>query len=166
LFNNNCDLASPSEVGGGWERRDLCLILVVVNGVPGGVMSEKGLGRKRIIGLRLTGDEYGLLEKNWKKSTIRKLSEYVRRVLFGKAVTVYTRNQSLDELVSELILLRKELNAIGVNFNQAVHRLHTLDHLPQMQRWLQGFERDKDGFFLKVEEIRLKVNSISEQWLQ
>ncbi|WP_426671895.1 plasmid mobilization protein [Mucilaginibacter sp. McL0603] len=129
-------------------------------------MEGKKTGRKRIIGLRLTGDEYGVLEKNWKKSTIRKLSEYVRRVLFGKAVTVYTRNQSLDELVAELVLLRKELNAIGVNFNQAVHRLHTLDHLPQMQRWLMGFESDRDVFFGKAEEIKQKVNSISEQWLQ
>ena len=129
-------------------------------------MGEKKTGRKRMVGLRLTGDEYGVLEKNWKKSTIRKLSEYVRRVLFGKQVTVYTRNQSLDELIAELIVLRKELNAIGVNFNQAVHRLHTLDHLPQMQRWLAGFERDRNSFFLKVEEIKTKVNSISEQWLQ
>lgn len=129
-------------------------------------MEEKKTGRKRIIGLRLTGDEYGVLEKNWKKSTIRKLSEYVRRVLFGKAVTVYTRNQSLDELMAELILLRKDLNAIGVNFNQSVHRLHTLDHPPQMQRWLVGFEKDRDEFFAKVEDIKLKVNSISEQWLQ
>jgi hypothetical protein len=132
----------------------------------GQVMEEKKSGRKRIIGLRLTGDEYGVLEKNWKKSTVRKLSEYVRRVLFGKAVTVYTRNQSLDELMAELVLLRKELNAIGVNFNQAVHRLHTLDHLPQMQRWLVAFERERDQVLAAENEIKLKINSIAEQWLQ
>ncbi|MES2112716.1 MAG: plasmid mobilization relaxosome protein MobC [Bacteroidota bacterium] len=129
-------------------------------------MEEKKTGRIRIIGLRLTGDEYGVLEKAWKKSTVGKLSEYVRRVLFGKAVTVYTRNRSLDELMAELVLLRRELNAIGVNFNQAVHRLHTLDYLPQMQSWLQVFERDKDVFFAKVSEVQAKVDSISEQWLQ
>jgi hypothetical protein len=129
-------------------------------------MEAKKTGRIRIIGLRLTGDEYGALEKSWKKSTVVKLSEYVRRVLFGKTITVYTRNQSLDELMAEMVLLRKELNAIGGNFNQAVHRLHTLDHLPQMQRWLAGFERDKAVFFEKADEIKLKVNSIAEQWLQ
>src|ERR1700730_9361992 len=131
-----------------------------------GEVAANKTGRKRIIGLRLTDGEYGVLEKNWKKSTIRKLSEYVRRVLFGKAVTVYTRNQSLDELMAELVLLRKELNAIGVNFNQAVHRLHTLDHLPQMQHWLQGFERDKEVFFAQAGEIKTKINAIAEQWLQ
>jgi len=129
-------------------------------------MEDQKTGRGRIIGLRLTGDEYGALKKAWQKSTVGKLSEYVRRMLFGKAVTVYTRNQSLDELMAELALLRRELNAIGVNFNQAVHRLHTLDYLPQMQAWLQVFERDKDLFFAKVSEIQKKIDTISEQWLQ
>jgi hypothetical protein len=129
-------------------------------------MEEKKSGRVRLIGLRLTIDEYTLLESLWKKSTVVKLSEYVRRIMFGKTITVYNRNQSLDDFMAELILLRKELNAIGVNFNQAVHRLHTLDHMPQMQGWLQRFDRDKDVFFSKADEIRLKINSISAQWLQ
>jgi len=129
-------------------------------------MGEQKMGRVRIIGLRLTGDEYGVLEKAWKKSTVRKLSEYVRRVLFGKAVTVYTRNQSLDDLMAELVLLRRELKAIGINFNQAVHRLNMLDHASQMQRWVEAFEEDKDVFFAKADAIKTKINSISEQWLQ
>lgn len=128
-------------------------------------MAEQKIGRVRIIGLRLTGDEYGSLEKAWKLSTIKKLSEYVRRALFGKAITIYTRNQSLDELMTELVLLRRELKAIGVNFNQAVHRLNMLDHSPQMQLWVEVFTGDKDSFFAKVEEVKMKVNSISEQWL-
>lgn len=123
-------------------------------------------GRYRIIGLRLNGEEYKKLETGWKKSTVVKLSEYVRRMLFGKRITVYTRNQSLDELMAELVVLRRELNAIGVNFNQAVHRLHTLDHAPQMQLWVQRFETDRGRFFDITEAIQLKVNSIAAEWLQ
>jgi hypothetical protein len=129
-------------------------------------MEAKKTGRIRIIGLRLTGDEYGALEKNWKKSTIGKLSEFVRRILFGKAVTVKKRNASLDDFMAEMLLLKKELNAIGVNFNQATHRLHTLDHLPQMQRWLAGWERDKDKLFGQIEEIKIQLGRVEEQWLQ
>jgi len=123
-------------------------------------------GRKRIIGLRLNGDEFGELERNWKKSTVSKLSEYVRRVIFGKRITVYSRSQSVDELVAELVVLKRELHAIGVNFNQAVHRLNMLDHAPQMQGWLERFGRDRDRYFLLFEEVKLKINSVSEQWLQ
>jgi hypothetical protein len=129
-------------------------------------MEEKDLGRKRIIGLRLNKDEFDKLEEGWKQSTLKKLSEYVRRVLFGKRITVYSRSRSLDELVAELVVLKKELNAIGVNFNQAVHRLNMLDHSPQMQAWVERFGRDRDRFFVTVDEVRDKINSISEQWLQ
>jgi hypothetical protein len=130
------------------------------------VMSEQKIGRTRIIGLRLAWDEYAALEKSWKKSTISTRSEYVRRVLFGKPVTVYTRNQSLDDFMAEMILLRRELNAIGVNVNQAVHRLHTLDYLPQMQLWLNGFERDKILLFNKMGEIKNRMDLMADQWLQ
>ena len=129
-------------------------------------MGEKDTGRKRIIGLRLTADEYAELEKNWKKSTVRKLSEYVRRLLFGKSFTVFTRDQSKDELLEEMALLRRELNAIGVNFNQAVHRLNMLDHSPQMQEWLRRFERDKERFFAAVESIQSRLKLLSSAWLQ
>jgi MobC-like protein len=131
-------------------------------------MSEdaKKTGRIRIIALRLTGDEYSILEHRWQKSTVKKLSEFVRRVLFGKAVTVKTRNASLDDFMAELILLKKELNAIGVNFNQATHRLHTLDYLPQMQQWLIGWERDKDKLFGQISAIKEQLGKVEEQWLQ
>jgi len=129
-------------------------------------MEENDLGRKRIIGLRLNKEEFDKLEEAWKQSTLNKLSEYVRRVLFGKRITVYSRSKSLDELVAELVVLKRELHAIGVNFNQAVHRLNMLDHSPQMQAWVERFGRDRDRFFVAVDEVRDKVNSISEQWLQ
>lgn len=129
-------------------------------------MSEKDTGRKRIVGLRLTADEYADLEKRWKKSTVRKLSEYVRRVLFGKSLTVYTRNQSLDDFQAEMVLLRRELNAIGVNFNQAVHRLNMVDHSPQMKVWVERFERDKERYFVAVQSIQARMKMINSAWLQ
>jgi hypothetical protein len=129
-------------------------------------MSEEDEGKKRFIGFRLSSGEYEAVEKNWKKTTIKKLSEYLRRVLLKKTVTVYTRNKSLDEFMTEMVLLRRELNAIGVNFNQAVHRLHTLDHLPQMQRWLSGFEADKGTLIGKVDDIKTRLDQLADEWLQ
>jgi hypothetical protein len=129
-------------------------------------MDTKKTGRVRIIGLRLTGEEYGVLEKRWKQTTVKKLSEFVRRILFGKVLTVKTRNASLDEFMAELLLLKKELNAIGVNFNQATHRLHTLDHLPQIQHWLMGWEHDKEQLFGQIEAIKKQLGKVEEAWLQ
>ncbi|MEO3402937.1 plasmid mobilization relaxosome protein MobC [Mucilaginibacter sp. CAU 1740] len=129
-------------------------------------MAEENNGRKRRITLRLTAEEYAELEDKWKNSTVRKLSDLVRRLIFRRKFTVYTRNKSMDELLEELGLLRRELNAIGVNFNQAVHRLNMLDHAPQMQAWVIRFEQDKERYFAAVSAIELKLVSLNEIWLQ
>jgi hypothetical protein len=129
-------------------------------------MKEKKTTRTRVVAFVLLPDEYAKLETAWKKTTIKKRSEYLRRLIFNKPITGCVRNQSLDDFMAEMVLLRKELNAIGVNFNQAVQRLHTLDHLPQIQSWLHGFGRDKNGLFGKIEQIRSKINLISDEWLR
>jgi hypothetical protein len=67
----------------------------------------------RIIGLRLSPKEYEQIEKQFSNSTARKMSDYVRHVLFDKPITVYQRNKSLDDFMAEMILLRNELNRIG-----------------------------------------------------
>lgn len=46
------------------------------------MMKEEKSNRTRIIGLRLTPDEYATIEAKWKASTCHKLSDYVRRSLF------------------------------------------------------------------------------------
>lgn len=129
-------------------------------------MAEQKEKRVRIVGVRLTVAEFGELEKGWRKTDCRKLSDYVRRLVFGKPVVRTVRNKSQDELMAELIVLRKELNAIGVNFNQAVHRLHRLDHAPQMQDWVARFEGSKDIFFDLLNEVVVQVEKVAEVWLR
>jgi hypothetical protein len=63
-------------------------------------------------------------------------------------------------------LLKKELNAIGNNFNQVVHKLHTLDHIAEIKAWSILNESSKKNFMKKVDEIKEKMNQIYWQWLQ
>jgi len=129
-------------------------------------MNEIKTKRTAVVNFRLSEKELADLQQKWQKSSCRKLSDYMRRMVFGKPMVINYRNRSLDDLMEEAIILRKELNAIGVNFNQAVHRLHTLDHLPQMQQWLLSFEADKQQLFGKIDEIVLQVEKIAVVWLQ
>ena len=129
-------------------------------------MGREISNRTRIIGLRLTPAEYAKIERKWKASTCRKLSDYVRHNLFDKPVTSYYRNQSLDEFMAEMVLLRNELNHIGNNFNQAVKRLHTLNQITEFRSWLISWEVEKKTLFNKVDEIKKHVQKIAESWLQ
>jgi hypothetical protein len=122
--------------------------------------------RNRIVGVRFTTKEYEQIEKKWEASTCRKLSEYVRKIIFNKPIVATYRNKSLDDLMTEMIQLKKELNGIGNNFNQAVKKLHTLNQIPEFKEWIEVYEAEKNLLLNKVEEIKNVTGKIGEQWLQ
>jgi hypothetical protein len=122
--------------------------------------------RKKWLHIRLNDTEYKTITNQWQKTTSKELSDYARKVLMKKPVTVNHRNQSADELLAEMIRLKNELHAIGNNFNQAVHKLHTLDTIPQIKIWLIANENVKASFLKKTEEIKLRMNQIYQTWSQ
>ncbi len=129
-------------------------------------MEKENSNRTRIIGLRLTPEEYAKIEKRWKASTCRKLSDYVRHNLFEKPVVSSYRNQSTDDFMAEMAQLRTELNHIGNNFNQAVKRLHTLSQIAEFKSWLIAYEVEKKTLFNKIDEVKKHIQKIAETWLQ
>lgn len=122
--------------------------------------------RSRIIGLRFTQQEYENLKTKSAQTTTPQISTFIRKMLFGKPITVKQRNQSLDDCMAELMRLRTELNRIGHNFNQAAKRLHTLVQLYEFRDWLTSYDKDRILLFNKIDAIEKKMNTISDAWLQ
>ena len=129
-------------------------------------MKEKKTLRDRWLTIRLSREEEDDLLKLSRKTTCRSLSEYSRCVLFKEPVIVQYRNASADDFLEEMVQLKKELNAIGNNFNQAVHRLHTLDKTEEIKLWLLMTEGSRAALLKKTEEILQKVSQIHAVWLQ
>ena len=129
-------------------------------------MKEENNNREKWLHLRLNADEYRQLQTNFKRTTCRKISEYARKILLSKPVTVNHRNASLDELMTELIRLRSELSAAGNNFNQAVKKLNSLSRIEEFQSWLIGYESDKRKLLDHIEEIKNHIAETSKKWLQ
>jgi hypothetical protein len=122
--------------------------------------------RNKWLHIRLSDEEHNQLKKRFSQTTCRKLSDYSRRILFAGKITILHRNQSLDEFMMEMIQLRKELNALANNFNQAVKKLHTLQYIPEFKTWAVLNETSQQILLKKVEQIKVKINLISNQWLQ
>jgi len=129
-------------------------------------MKETKQIRKGWLTVRLNEEEEKKLNNFYSRTTSNSLSEYARDVLLKEPVNVLYRNQSADEFLTEMILLKNELNAIGKNFNQVVHKLHTLDHIAEIKAWAILNESNKKNFIKKVDEIKEKMNQIYWQWLQ
>ncbi|GEO11790.1 plasmid mobilization protein [Segetibacter aerophilus] len=129
-------------------------------------MNETKTNRTRVVTLRLTMGEYERITTNFKTTTCRKLSDYMRYVLLEKKLTVFKRNKSMDDFMAELILLRNELNAIGNNYNQVVKKLHLLQTIPEFKTWFFINESAKESLVKKVDEIKLRINQFSDKWSQ
>jgi len=129
-------------------------------------METKKDNRNRWLHLRLNQQEYDTITAYFKGSTCRKLSDYSRLQLLKKPIIGKYRNESLDSLMMELLLLRSELNAIGNNLNQSVKKLHSFTGGPQFQEWAVGFSTDSLRMLSKMEEIKKSIAKIGSLWLQ
>ena len=129
-------------------------------------MSDTKQNHSKWLHIRLKETEYDKINLKFSKSTCRKLSEYARRILLEKQITVNQRNQSLDDFMAEMIRLRNELNAIGNNLNQSVKKLYTLSQIKDFKSWIISNENTTKILFEKVDEIKNKINQISDKWLQ
>lgn len=128
-------------------------------------MKEKKPLRNRWLTIRLSKEEEADLLKFSRKTTCQSLSEYGRSVLLKEPVVVRFRNGSADDFLEEMVGLKKELNAIGNNFNQAVHRLHTLDKIPEIKLWLLMSQDQRANLLKKTDEILQKLTQIHDLWL-
>lgn len=130
-------------------------------------MSEKKKEvRNKWLHIRLNDTEHETISNQWEKTTCRELSDYARKVLLKKPVTVNYRNQSADEVLAEMIRLKTGLQTIANNFNEAVQKLRTLDTVPQVRLWLAVNEKLQVSLLQKTEEIKMRLNQIYETWSQ
>jgi len=129
-------------------------------------MKKEVLNRTRIAAVRFTAAEYSMLERRFKVTTCRQMSEYLRSCLLNKPVTVKYRDASLDEFMLEFIRLRKELAALGNNFNQSVRRLHTVQHIPEFRQWISEAESQRKMLLAQTESIERLTEKMTRKWLQ
>ncbi len=122
--------------------------------------------RNKMVVVRMNETEINQLVKFQKRTTEKDTSSYLRKVALQKPVTVKYRNESADDFLLDMLNLKKELNAIGNNFNQAVHKLHILEKIPEFRVWVQQYDGLQKVLISKVEEIKLRMNQLYEQWLQ
>jgi len=119
-----------------------------------------------ILKVRMNTAEKNQLKKLQQLTTEKTVSNYVRKVALQKPVIVNYRNQSADNFLKDMLELTKQLNGVGNNFNQAVHKLHTLDRIPEFRRWIHEQKGLHKQVVQSIETIRSRMNQLYEQWLQ
>ena len=129
-------------------------------------MENEEENRSRILLTRLKPAEFKLLDNRFKKTRFRKLSEYIRSVLLEKPITVTYRDKSMDEVLEELILLRRELNAIGNNLNQAVRNINSAHGNADTRLWVNLLGVINGKLEPSIIQIKDQMNKYADIWSQ
>jgi hypothetical protein len=127
-------------------------------------MEQKQSPRTKWLTVRMTEEEFRAVEALCRQSACGSLSEYARKTLMGKPVILRYRNQSLDDFMTGMLPLQKELKTIGANFNQALRRLHTLKQFGDLQQWILLNEQDKTRLFRQIDTISTTVTQAYQLW--
>src|SRR5690606_38851162 len=127
-------------------------------------MSKIIENRTKWMNTRFTPKEYKVIHSRFEKSMFRSMSEYSRSVLLKKPVTFIYRNRSMDDVLEELIQIRNELNHIGINFNQAVHKLNSVMGMPDSELWQAALIVLRDQLEPSIREIKEKMDDYLEIW--
>jgi hypothetical protein len=130
------------------------------------IMETENNNRKKRIYLRLTDKEFTNLENRFKTTTCQNLSDYVRRCLFDKPITMVTRDAATDDLIVEMSQLNYELNAIGSNFNQLVKKVNSTPQFTGANSLFLLVENQKKILVSKIDEVKEQIQKMAEKWLR
>lgn len=127
-------------------------------------MADTNNNRTKWLHIRLSPAEQKQIEASFKATANKKMSDYARKILLGKPLIASYRNKSMDDLMTELIKLRTELNSIGNNFNQVVKKLHTTPQTEVIAALLRSYESDKTRLLNHIATIQSFIDKASAAW--
>ncbi|HEV3412574.1 MAG TPA: hypothetical protein VG101_08845 [Puia sp.] len=99
---------------------------------------------KRFLSVRLSSEELEEVYQHSKSSACRSLTEYVKKVLTKKPVTVKVRNQSQDDLLAAMIGIKGRLDQLAE----------------------QAQDKSEGDLLREIAEIRVLARQTFEKWNQ
>jgi predicted nucleic acid-binding Zn-ribbon protein len=122
--------------------------------------------KNRCISVGLTSAEYSKIELQYKASICRNRSEYIRNLIWNRPVTILYRNQSLDDLIEEIVILNRETNTLKSDLSTTLERLYRLKDETKFKESLQGTEIKIASLHKKMDEVKNQIEKIVDKWLQ
>jgi len=115
---------------------------------------------------RISEKEFARLSALIEKTRYRNMSELLRAIISKEPITVYTKDGSLGVVMEELVLLRRELAAIGNNLNQVTRQLNSLKGPQGKVTLLLQASTAISQVQQKLEKLFPLISQLALKWLQ
>jgi hypothetical protein len=115
---------------------------------------------------RVNEKRYNTLLDLLTRSTHQNMSELVRDILENKPVTIRIYDESFDDFMEQIILIKKEINAIGVNINQVTHFFNGSSQEIRKPYYALKIAEQYNLVGHKVDQLLKIIAFLSSKWLQ
>lgn len=131
-------------------------------------MKEKKKGKRlqlpHVVTIRIREEKYRELSSILDPSRCRSMSELLRKIIDNRKIIVENVDQGNRLVLEELALIKKEIQAIGVNINQATRRVNSerlppdrLGHALEIVRLFQQADE-------RISRLFTLMAKLSERW--
>lgn len=123
--------------------------------------------KKTIHCLSVVVDEqqYQQLQARRAETTCRSMTEYLRRIAFQQPVTVNHRNASLEDLITELSLARRQLALVAEALTQSAEKIQVCMPL-ELPDWAERHQKERRIALAHIEKIYELTKQAAQIWLQ
>ena len=115
------------------------------------------------VGLKL--EEYAKIELQYKASTCRNKSEYIRNLIYNRPITILNRNQSLDDLIEEITILNNEINTIKNELSKTLEILCIDKNSSEFNQKIQEIGLKIANLHQIMDQIKNQIIKITDKWL-
>lgn len=115
------------------------------------------------VGLKL--EEYAKIELQYKASTCRNKSEYIRNLIYNRPITILYRNQSLDDLIEEITILNNEINTIKNELSKNLEIMYKHKNSSEYNQKIQEIELKIAKLHQIIDQVKNQIIKITDKWL-
>jgi len=119
----------------------------------------------RNIYLSVEEQQYQTLQARRAQTTCRSLTEYVRCLVLQQPVTVNHRNASLEDLITELSLARRQLARVAAALTESAEKME-LASPDGLSDWLERHQNERQIALAHIEQIYQLTKQAAKIWLQ
>lgn len=127
-------------------------------------ISEEDLLKHNLI-FRVNENLYQKLSNLLAESNCQSMGEVVRKILQNQKINCFYRDDSLNGVMEELALIRKELKAIGVNINQQTRYFNACKSDAEKRFHAQQTIELYQKVDLKTERLLALISKLAAKWL-
>jgi len=118
-----------------------------------------------LVRTRVTHAVYNRLEKIQKSGDCHTVGEVARKLLSKEKITVFYKDMTLNAVMEELALIRKELRSIGININQVTKAFHSDKRESYQVIHVKKLAALYSTVDAKTAILLSLINQLAEKWL-